>query len=103
MFEPLHPLPMEAVCMGEKESQQRAKERQEGNLSLQVPAKGRQNSSAGLQKAGEAGQLGWGARAAGEWLRAWIQLCLALLCDLGLSILFSGSQSSSHPTLGPVN
>lgn len=89
---------MEVVCMGKKNhSKEPRRGRRETGLCKSL------QGETGLQKAGEVGQLGWGARAAGEWLRAWIQLCLALLCDLGLSILFSGSQSSSHPTLGPVN
>lgn len=47
-----------------------------------------------LQKAEAAGQAEVGARAAAEWernkargSRAWVQLCLALWCDLGFSIL----------------
>lgn len=60
------------------------------------------------RRQGQLGRLRLGVRAAVKWegdkargSRAWVQLCLALLYDLGLAFFLSESSSSSYPTPGP--
>lgn len=97
-----HPLPTEAVSMRGwgNHSKEPRRGRRETCLH-KSPAKGepaRQKWWEGLPpsptEGRAAGQAEVGARAAGEWernnargSRAWVQLCLALWCDLGLRIL----------------